>query len=252
MDWWEDEFCELLAAGDRFVIRYDLRDTRPVGHVRPRPSRLWPGGAHRRCRRPARRASSVPSTRRWHLDGWRDRPAPRASPLRSGRLAHADLDESRPRWTGAGRPPADVRRARSGLRRAGWATRLVESRRGHRLQRRKPAPVCGLTRRRRGQRVGPRGAGRRSYARHRVEHDEPLDARRRRTGAPATRQHHPADARTPRHGRSPVHMGTAKPWPPRSPERSSCRSRVSATSSPAAGVGPGRRGHPRPHPSAAR
>jgi pimeloyl-ACP methyl ester carboxylesterase len=27
MDWWEDELCERLAAGDRFVIRYDLRDT---------------------------------------------------------------------------------------------------------------------------------------------------------------------------------------------------------------------------------
>jgi pimeloyl-ACP methyl ester carboxylesterase len=27
MDWWEPEFCEQLAAGGRFVIRYDLRDT---------------------------------------------------------------------------------------------------------------------------------------------------------------------------------------------------------------------------------
>lgn len=27
MDWWEDEFCEGLASGPRFVIRYDLRDT---------------------------------------------------------------------------------------------------------------------------------------------------------------------------------------------------------------------------------
>jgi pimeloyl-ACP methyl ester carboxylesterase len=27
MDWWEDEFCERLAAGGRFVVRYDLRDT---------------------------------------------------------------------------------------------------------------------------------------------------------------------------------------------------------------------------------
>jgi pimeloyl-ACP methyl ester carboxylesterase len=27
MDWWEDEFCELLAGGPRFVVRYDLRDT---------------------------------------------------------------------------------------------------------------------------------------------------------------------------------------------------------------------------------
>jgi pimeloyl-ACP methyl ester carboxylesterase len=27
MDWWEDDFCQRLAAGGRFVIRYDLRDT---------------------------------------------------------------------------------------------------------------------------------------------------------------------------------------------------------------------------------
>jgi pimeloyl-ACP methyl ester carboxylesterase len=27
MDWWEDELCELLATGRRFVIRYDQRDT---------------------------------------------------------------------------------------------------------------------------------------------------------------------------------------------------------------------------------
>jgi pimeloyl-ACP methyl ester carboxylesterase len=27
MDWWEDEFCERLAAGRRFVVRYDFRDT---------------------------------------------------------------------------------------------------------------------------------------------------------------------------------------------------------------------------------
>lgn len=27
MDWWEDEFCGRLAAGPRFVVRYDHRDT---------------------------------------------------------------------------------------------------------------------------------------------------------------------------------------------------------------------------------
>jgi pimeloyl-ACP methyl ester carboxylesterase len=27
MDWWETDFCERLAAGPHFVIRYDLRDT---------------------------------------------------------------------------------------------------------------------------------------------------------------------------------------------------------------------------------
>jgi pimeloyl-ACP methyl ester carboxylesterase len=37
MDWWEDGFCAALAAGGRFVIRYDPRDTGqsvhyPVGH----------------------------------------------------------------------------------------------------------------------------------------------------------------------------------------------------------------------------
>jgi pimeloyl-ACP methyl ester carboxylesterase len=27
MDWWDDEFCPRLAAGGRYVIRYDTRDT---------------------------------------------------------------------------------------------------------------------------------------------------------------------------------------------------------------------------------
>ena len=27
MDWWEEDFCERLASGGRFVIRYDHRDT---------------------------------------------------------------------------------------------------------------------------------------------------------------------------------------------------------------------------------
>ena len=27
MDWWEDGFCRRLAAGGRYVVRYDLRDT---------------------------------------------------------------------------------------------------------------------------------------------------------------------------------------------------------------------------------
>ena len=27
MDWWEDDFCARLAAGPRFVVRYDHRDT---------------------------------------------------------------------------------------------------------------------------------------------------------------------------------------------------------------------------------
>lgn len=38
MDWWEDEFCQGLAAGGRFVIRYDHRDTgRSVSYEPGRP-----------------------------------------------------------------------------------------------------------------------------------------------------------------------------------------------------------------------
>lgn len=35
MDWWEDEFCERLAAGSRYVIRYDQRDTGKSIHYPP-------------------------------------------------------------------------------------------------------------------------------------------------------------------------------------------------------------------------
>jgi pimeloyl-ACP methyl ester carboxylesterase len=38
MDWWEPEFCERLADGARFVIRYDLRDTgRSVSYPTGKP-----------------------------------------------------------------------------------------------------------------------------------------------------------------------------------------------------------------------
>jgi len=38
MDWWEDGFCERLAVGRRFVIRYDHRDTgRSVSYQRGAP-----------------------------------------------------------------------------------------------------------------------------------------------------------------------------------------------------------------------
>jgi pimeloyl-ACP methyl ester carboxylesterase len=35
MDWWETDFCTELAAGGRFVIRYDLRDTGQSVHYPP-------------------------------------------------------------------------------------------------------------------------------------------------------------------------------------------------------------------------
>ena len=62
MDWWEDEFCERLAAGARFVIRYDHRDTgRSVSYEPGAPpytlgtssTMRWP------ARRPRRGAAHV-------------------------------------------------------------------------------------------------------------------------------------------------------------------------------------------------
>lgn len=39
MDWWEEGFCERLAAGSRYVVRYDLRDTgRSTTYPPGRPS----------------------------------------------------------------------------------------------------------------------------------------------------------------------------------------------------------------------
>ncbi|MGC0250826.1 alpha/beta fold hydrolase [Pseudactinotalea sp. Z1748] len=38
MDWWEDGFCERLAAGRRYVVRYDFRDTgRSTTYPRGKP-----------------------------------------------------------------------------------------------------------------------------------------------------------------------------------------------------------------------
>ena len=40
MLWWEEGFCRMLADGGRFVIRYDHRDTGPIGHLRAGAPRL--------------------------------------------------------------------------------------------------------------------------------------------------------------------------------------------------------------------
>ncbi|KIF71439.1 alpha/beta hydrolase [Streptomyces sp. AcH 505] len=42
MDWWEDAFCARLAAGRRFVVRYDFRDTgRSVSYPPGAPGYTW-------------------------------------------------------------------------------------------------------------------------------------------------------------------------------------------------------------------
>src|SRR5204863_8321178 len=55
MLWWEEGFCRLLAAGGRFVVRYDHRDTGRLGHLRTGPSAVQRCRSGGRCRRRPRR-----------------------------------------------------------------------------------------------------------------------------------------------------------------------------------------------------
>ncbi len=76
MDWWDTRFCRRLAAGSRFVIRYDQRDTGrspsyPVGRPGYQSDDLvqntvgvrseWPGRTSSACPR----AAPSPSWSRW-------------------------------------------------------------------------------------------------------------------------------------------------------------------------------------------
>jgi pimeloyl-ACP methyl ester carboxylesterase len=77
MLWWEEGSCRLLAAGGRFVIRYDHRDTgRSVTYEPGRPEYTGAdlGG---RCRRRPRRIRDRGRARRWRLGGWGVRAAAR-------------------------------------------------------------------------------------------------------------------------------------------------------------------------------
>jgi Cupin domain len=104
---WEDEFCERLASGRRFVIRYDHRDTgRSVIYAPGAPgytgidlvadaAGVLDAPGHRRC--PPRR----------HVDGRGDRAARRARLSGPRLVAHAHLDQP---WFRC-RPSGDVGRA---------------------------------------------------------------------------------------------------------------------------------------------
>jgi hypothetical protein len=55
MDWWDAEFCRLLAAGGRFIIWYDHRDTgRSVSYPPGAP------GVAKRCRAAVSAGRSTP------------------------------------------------------------------------------------------------------------------------------------------------------------------------------------------------
>ena len=95
MDWWEDDFCARLAAGPRFVIRYDHRDTGQSVSYPPGAPGYTGDDLVARRHRGARRARRGPSARRRPVDGRRPRPADRARASRARRLADAHRHESR-------------------------------------------------------------------------------------------------------------------------------------------------------------
>ena len=108
MDWWEDDFCARLAAGPRFVIRYDHRDTGQ--------SASYPPGA------PGTRAMTSSPTPSALLDALGVRRAHVVGQSMGGalaqlialdhpeRVASLTLDRHEPGRPGRARPPADDRR----------------------------------------------------------------------------------------------------------------------------------------------
>ena len=110
MDWWQDDFCARLAAGPRYVIRYDHRDTGAVDQLPAGGAGVHGRRPRGRRRGPARRPRRGPGARRRAVDGRRARSARGARPPRARGVADARRHEPRrPR----SRPSADERRGRA-------------------------------------------------------------------------------------------------------------------------------------------
>lgn len=89
---WEEEFCERLVAGERYVIRYDHRDTGRSVSYEAGGSTVHAPRSGRGCRRSPRHTQSAESQSSRHVDGRGDRANRGARPSRSCCLANADLD----------------------------------------------------------------------------------------------------------------------------------------------------------------
>ena len=96
MDWWEDEFCERLAAGSRFVIRYDHRDTGQSVTYEPGAPAYGFGDLVDDAVDLLDHFGVVGRTRCRDVDGRRDRPGDGAGPSRPSRLPDPDRQLHRP------------------------------------------------------------------------------------------------------------------------------------------------------------
>ena len=88
MLWWPAEFCERLAAGGRFVIRYDNRDTGRSTRLRTRPAGIHARRPGRRCPRRPRRIRDRACPRGGHVHGRHDRAGARPRSSRAGHGGH--------------------------------------------------------------------------------------------------------------------------------------------------------------------
>jgi pimeloyl-ACP methyl ester carboxylesterase len=150
MDWWEDEFCHRLACGERYVIRYDHRDT---GRSASYPAGA-PGYTGTDLVTDAVGLLDTLGVARAHLVGvsMGGGIAQQAALDHPDRVASLTLIANSPISTGAGHThaPADGGPDQSGVRRPAARAGLVRPGRRDRLPDGGRAPVRRLARVRRG------------------------------------------------------------------------------------------------------
>ena len=178
MDWWEDDFCERLAFGSRFVIRYDLRDTGQSVSYEPGAPQY--GGQDLVA--DAVGILDVLRVGRAHVVGisMGGGIGEHLALDHADRVASLTLISTSP--GGPGLPPMSDE-LRASVRAAGCRAGLVRPASRGRLHHRGPARVRRIGHVRRGGDAGARRQDRRPHGQHRVGHDEPLDPRGRRTVA---------------------------------------------------------------------
>src|SRR6266545_8099031 len=205
MDWWEHEFCERLAAGMRYVVRYDNRDTgRSVSYPAGAPrytamdlaadvvgvlDALGLGSAHLvGISMGGALAQRVAVDHPDRVESLALISTSPAGPSGPGNPDLPSMSEDLQGYFAAQHAPPD------------WSDRAAVV--NHIVDAERRFAAAGAFRR--AARARPRRTDHRPHDRHRREHDQPRADRRGRAGPSAVGRGERADAGCPRHRRSVV------------------------------------------------